>query len=66
VLDAPPEVLLSRKTELPPDELARQCAALRELAGHPAHLRIAAEQAPEQVVRDMARAVIERLAERRA
>jgi thymidylate kinase len=65
VLDAPPEVLLARKTELPQDKLARQCAALRALAARPAHLRIAADQTPDQVMRDMARAVIERLASRK-
>ena len=64
VLDAPPEVLLARKTELPPEELARQCAKLRALAGHPAHLRIDAGQSPEQVVRALAGAVIEHLAAR--
>jgi thymidylate kinase len=59
ILDAPPEVLRQRKTELTLDELRRQRAALQELAAsNVAFAVVSAEQPAEAVARDAVRAMI--------
>jgi thymidylate kinase len=65
VLDAPPEVVRQRKTELSVEELARQRAALRQLAASDPHFVVVDATAPiEAVARTIARDVIESLAAR--
>jgi len=65
VLDASPEIIHARKPELPLDELQRQRAVLRSLAARKPHaVLINAEDPPDKVAATVARAVIERVAER--
>ena len=66
VLDAPTEVIQSRKQEVAPEETARQCAGYRELArklGSRAAIVNAARSLPECVA-DVESLVLERMAER--
>lgn len=65
ILDAPEEVVLSRKQEVPLDELRRQRAAYRQL-GHelPNAVFICNDQDIEFAIADAKRAIIEHLARR--
>jgi thymidylate kinase len=65
LLDAPPEVLLSRKQEVPPAEVARQRAAYLELARTlPSAVVVNAAQQPENVIHDALSAIIDHLGTR--
>jgi thymidylate kinase len=67
LLDAPAEVLQSRKREVPLAETERQRAAYRELVGGLRNGRIVdATQAPEKVGADISRAILDFMAERAA
>ena len=66
LLDAPPEVLQRRKTEVPLAETARQRAAYRDYLGAlpGAHI-INADQPPETVARELTRLTLAAMASRR-
>ena len=65
LLDAPPEILRSRKQEVPPAEVARQRAAYLELARNlQSAVVVNAAQPPEDVIRDAIQTVIEHLSRR--
>jgi thymidylate kinase len=67
VLDADPEVVHARKPELPVEELRRQRALLRELAGHSDRwFVVSAAAPPDQVARVVQCRLIASLAEREA
>jgi thymidylate kinase len=61
-LDADADVIYARKQELPPEEIARQLQAYRELARrYPTRfVRLDARQQPETIVREAMRALVER------
>jgi thymidylate kinase len=62
LLDAPPEVLLTRKQELTFDETSRQREAyLRVAQSLPNAIVVDAMQPPAQVASDMAKAILEHL-----
>ncbi len=65
LLDAPPEVLRSRKQEVPIEEVARQRAAYLELARTlPRAVVINAAQPPEGVINDTLEAILDHLSRR--
>ena len=65
LLDAPPEVLLSRKQEVPASEVARQRAAYLELARTlPSAVVVNAAQLPEDVIHDAMVAIMDHLGRR--
>jgi thymidylate kinase len=65
LLDAPPEVLRSRKQEVPAAEVARQRAAYLELARTlPSAVVVNAAQLPEDVIHDALAAIMEHLGRR--
>jgi len=64
-LDAPEEVILSRKREVPPEELRRQRAAYKHLKAElPNAVLIHNDQDIDHTIADASRAVIEHLARR--
>lgn len=65
VLEAPPDVIHQRKTELPLAEIGRQQAALRSLAeGHSRWRVVSADQPPEQLTRVVSAEIFRFLAAR--
>ncbi len=65
LLDAPPEVLRSRKKEVPPAEAARQRTAYLELARTlPSAVVVNAAQPAEHVIHDVLAAILEHLGRR--
>jgi thymidylate kinase len=67
LLDAPAEVLRSRKQELPPAEIERQRTDYRALAEGLSHAHVVdAGQPPGKVAEDATRAILELLRFRRA
>jgi thymidylate kinase len=65
LLDAPPELLHNRKQELPLPELQRQRLAFQQLVQALPHAAVIdASRPPEEVARNIARAVLERSAQR--
>jgi thymidylate kinase len=65
LLDAPPDVLLSRKQEVPPEEVARQRAAYLELARTlPSAVVVNAAQSPENVIHDALAVIMDHLGRR--
>lgn len=61
-LDADADVIYARKQELPPEEIARQLQAYRDLVSQDPtrFVRLDARQQPEAVMRDAMRALVER------
>jgi thymidylate kinase len=65
VLDAPANVVLSRKREVTPAECERQASAYRELTQYGAHVRlIDAARPPEEVARNVRLIIIQHLQQR--
>jgi thymidylate kinase len=65
VLDADPELVHARKPELPVEELRRQRASLRELAGQTNRCAVvSASESPDQVARAVQGHLIARMAQR--
>lgn len=65
LLDAPPEVLLSRKREVPPAEAARQRAAYLDLARTlPSAVVVNAAQPADDVIHDALAAILDHLCSR--
>jgi thymidylate kinase len=65
LLDAPPEVLLSRKQEVSPAEVARQRETYLELARTlPSAVVVNAAQLPEDVIHDALAAIMDHLGSR--
>ena len=65
LLDAPPEVLWSRKREVPYEEVVRQRTAYRRLAlSLPSAVVVNAAQSPNEVIHDAVEAIVQWLAKR--
>jgi thymidylate kinase len=67
ILDADEDVILSRKQELPPDELRRQRIAYRTFASHaPNSIIISAHKPVDEMVKELVDKIIDILASRNA
>jgi len=67
LLDVPPEVIWSRKREVPLPELERQCRAYREFVrGLPGGHVVDGSRGTDEVVRSVARIVLDHMADRSA